>query len=497
MGSRAVGVGATTSSIGIVGEAGLAGVPRLLEDLARLSEDKDSADIVFLLGRDETPVYGHRIILQARCKNFTAPKRIGTSGNPTPVRMPHAHPETFRQFVHYVYTGKIMLQDSGIFEMLALAQELGVEELWRSCEEHVSATLSPGNACALLTAALDAQERVLGGKGACSSFIERCYSFIGDNALDTVKTTAFCNLPKDALVKLISSDYLGLEEEDVWRAVLNWAKYQAGVTQPTQHWTEEERARVCQHLAGVINHVRLLLIDSHVFAEEVEPTGAVPIELSLERYRYAAVPNKYAENCSDKRLQPRVGPLMFPNSQILSRDKMGYQRLLNQWYGVSKQNWRLIYRASNHGYSAAAFHRHCDGIAPTFTIALGTRGEICGGFSDVAWDKTTTKGQYISSEKAFLFTLTNNQDVPPTKYDLIKKSFAICYHPDIGPIFGAGADLMIANNCNNNLESYSNLPHSYDGENASNTILMGDYHFSVVDYEVFTLNHLPLKSDRH
>lgn len=58
------------------------------------------------------------------------------------------------------------------------------------------------------------------------------------------------------------------------------------MTQPTQHWTEEERVRVCQHLSGVINHVRLLLIDSQVFAEEVEPTGAVPIELSLERYEF-------------------------------------------------------------------------------------------------------------------------------------------------------------------------------------------------------------------
>jgi hypothetical protein len=53
---------------------------------------------------------------------------------------------------------------------------------------------------------------------------------------------------------------LALEEEDVWRAVLSWAKYQAGVTQPTAHWAEEERVRVCQHLTGVINHVRLLLI---------------------------------------------------------------------------------------------------------------------------------------------------------------------------------------------------------------------------------------------
>lgn len=65
MATRAVTVGAV-SAAGISGEAGLAGVPRLLEDLARLSEDKDTADIVFLLGRDETPVYAHRIILQAR-----------------------------------------------------------------------------------------------------------------------------------------------------------------------------------------------------------------------------------------------------------------------------------------------------------------------------------------------------------------------------------------------------------------------------------------------
>ncbi|KMR02176.1 btb poz domain-containing protein 9 [Lasius niger] len=302
-----------------------------------------------------------------------------------------------------------------------------------------------------------------GGKTACSSFIEKCFAFIGENAVDTVKTTAFCNLPKDALVKLISSDYLGLEEEDVWRAVLNWAKYQAGVTQPTQHWTEEERIRVCQHLSGVINHVRLLLIDSQVFAEEVEPTGAVPIEMSLDRYdffspdrssgskflryRYAALPNKYAEICADKRLHPRVSPFLFPSSQILSRDK-------------------------------------------------GMRGEICGGFSDVAWGKTNSKAQYIASEKSFLFTLTNNQDIPPTKFEIVKKSFAICYHPDIGPIFGAGADLLISSNCNVNKESYSNLPHSYEGDHASNQLLMGDYHFSVVDYEVFTPSH-PVPKSNH
>lgn len=63
---------------------------------------------------------------------------------------------------------------------------------------------------------------------------------------------------------------LALEEEDVWRAVLNWAKYQTGVTQPTAHWTEEERVRVCQQLTGVINHVRLLLIGRYCQVPEID-----------------------------------------------------------------------------------------------------------------------------------------------------------------------------------------------------------------------------------
>lgn len=76
----------------------------------------------------------------------------------------------------------------------------------------------------------------------------------------------------------------------------------------------------------------------------------------------------------------------------------------------------------------------------------------------------------------------------PQKFDITKKTFAICYHVDCGPIFGAGADLLISDNCDANFDSYSNLPHSYDGEDASPDALMGDYNFSVVEYEVYTLS---------
>lgn len=62
MGSRVGGLGAA----GLPADKALAGVPRLLDDLQRLSEDNDSADIVFILGRDEERVFAHRVILMAR-----------------------------------------------------------------------------------------------------------------------------------------------------------------------------------------------------------------------------------------------------------------------------------------------------------------------------------------------------------------------------------------------------------------------------------------------
>ncbi|XP_053953391.1 uncharacterized protein LOC128860139 [Anastrepha ludens] len=497
-------------------QAAMAGLPQLITDLQRLSEDQESADLVFICGREEERIYAHRILLMARCKSFKMAKRgeicripgcsvsPAAPGTPTPVRLPHINPDVFRQFIVYVYTAKIMLQDSRVFEMMTLAQDMGVEELRAACEDHVISTLSVDNACTFLTSVMEIHEKA--GAKCAASFMERCIIYIGENASECAKTNAFLNLTKDALVKLISSDYFCLEEEDVWRCVLAWAKNQAGVTQPTAHWTEEERARVCQHLSGVMCHVRLLLIDSQVFAEEVEPTGAVPMELSLERYRYAALhsnkgggsgggvsggqmlPSIPGMSEDDKRLQPRLTVNMFPGSQLLRNDKLHLQSVLNGWYGMPKQSWRLVYRASTHGYSSNAFHRYCDGVAPCFVIGIGSRGELSGGYTDVAWAKTSRKGGYIHSERAFLFALNPDSGDPPVKFDIIKKPYAICYHPDCGPIFGAGADLLIANNSNTNMDSYSNLPHSYDGPNAAYMTLFGDYNFTVVDYEVYTLS---------
>ena len=58
-------------------------------------------------------------------------------------------------------------------------------------------------------------------------------------------------------------------------------------------------------------------------------------------------------------------------------------------------------------------------------------------------------------------------------------------HIRCGPIFGAGADLYISSECNINMESYSNLLHSYGSPQGSVHSLASSYSFQIEDYEVF------------
>jgi len=48
----------------------------------------------------------------------------------------------------------------------------------------------------------------ISGAKCAASFMERCIIYIGENANECVKTNAFLTLTKDAIIKIISSDYV-------------------------------------------------------------------------------------------------------------------------------------------------------------------------------------------------------------------------------------------------------------------------------------------------
>ncbi|XP_028392962.1 kelch repeat and BTB domain-containing protein 12-like isoform X2 [Dendronephthya gigantea] len=446
----------------------------LVADLGRLFKSAKFSDVLFIIGNSKEQFMAHSLILKARSLKYHEDDCSGS------IYEPNWSPEVFENVLRYIYTGKIELTSTTNLEILKIAAKLKMSKLISKCEEYFLKELSIENCCEFYLGSIH-----MGIESSIDSeLVKISQSFIEENASEVVQTQGFRGLSKDALIQLLTSDKFDLEEEDVWRAVLTWAKHQANVETPLEDCTEYEREDVCKYLKQVINYVRLLLVDSKVFAEEIEPTGAVPMELSLERYRFAAVPQKFDQN-DDIRLRPRSHTKRFHGTTILWKTNSKYQSILNHWFGNPHQEWQLIYKASEDGFSSKTFHEKCDDVEKTFTIVQGDNGCICGGFSDVPWKYDKGNGKYSQSSNCFLFNLVNFEGFPPKRFNVIRPKFATLSHISIGPTFGAGPDLYIAHDCNVNTDSCSKLSHSYDGDSVLPTSLMGTVNFKIADYEVF------------
>ena len=69
------------------------------------------------------------------------------------------------------------------------------------------------------------------------------------------------------------------------------------------------------------------------------------------------------------------------NTQLVDKQ---YDNYLREWTGNSK--WRLLYRASEHDYTARSFHEYCDDInTPTLIIIKSTEGWVFGGYTTQSW----------------------------------------------------------------------------------------------------------------
>ena len=155
--------------------------------------------------------------------------------------------------------------------------------------------------------------------------------------------------------------------------------------------------------------------------------------------------------------------------------------------------FKLLYRASEHGFGSNDFHYKCDGKANTLTIFKASESSfIFGGFTSAAWGDSDG---YKSDPSAFLFNLTNKENQPcKMKIDQNQQNNAIGCHSKLGPVFGSnngyGWDIYIRDNSNVD-KSSSNLGSSYThpqyacGTNEAQSFLAGSRNFQLSEIEVY------------
>jgi hypothetical protein len=185
---------------------------------------------------------------------------------------------------------------------------------------------------------------------------------------------------------------------------------------------------------------------------------------------------------------------IFPGSTLMTGE---YEEKLMEFIGndipqyQQQQPWRLIYRASEHGFDAADFHRCCDSFAPTVCIIQTDFGNIFGGFTSIPWSSAVLRADQ-ADPTAFLFSLKNTLNIPPTKFPVAKEyqQCAISHNPTCGPNFGSpkneGSDLCLRNKFNDKTNCIF-FPKSYIDTSNHGGLIFAKKYFACKEVEVFTL----------
>ena len=183
---------------------------------------------------------------------------------------------------------------------------------------------------------------------------------------------------------------------------------------------------------------------------------------------------------------------VFTGSMLLTTE---YEDKLLEFIGSVlpsyEKTWQLIYRASEQGYEAVDFHRCCDDQAPTISIILTDYGNIFGGYTTVPWSSAMQRADQ-ADPTAFLFTLKNSLNVPPTKFPVATEfqHCAISHNPTCGPNFGSpnneGSDLCLRGRFNEKTNCIF-FPKSYPDSTNYCALIFAKKDFACKEVEVLPL----------
>lgn len=100
---------------------------------------------------------------------------------------------------------------------------------------------------------------------------------------------------------------------------------------------------------------------------------------------------------------------------------------------------RLLYKASVHGFTAAAFHLRCDGRGRTLSVGYNASGHVFGGHTEQPFSQS---GSFEADDQAFLFTFRGEELL---KYPVSVPAYAVRMNGKSGPYFGEALVLVHGN----------------------------------------------------
>ncbi|XP_035698218.1 kelch-like protein 24 [Branchiostoma floridae] len=218
----------------------------LLQGLQELRSDNLLIDVTLCVSGKEIPC--HRNVLAACSGYFRAMFCNGLrESNENKITIREVSAGAMQLLVDYAYTSKITITEDNVVKLLAGANFLQIEPVYRACMSFTCNNLSAKNCLKLLH---------LGGVLSCPDLEKEAKLYAMKEFASVSKTPEFLYLTKDQLIALISSDDLNASEDTVYTAVMTWIN----------HDTRKRK----KEMRELMEHVRFPFMDRMYFLENVE-----------------------------------------------------------------------------------------------------------------------------------------------------------------------------------------------------------------------------------
>lgn len=175
--------------------------------------------------------------------------------------------EALKLLIEYVYTALVNVNEDNVQVLLTAANLLQLTDVRDACCDFLQSQLDPTNCLGI---------RDFADLHGCTELLKYADSYIEQNFGDVVKFDEFLQLQHGQVVDLIRSDRLHVTaEERVYESVIAWILHDTGGRQ--------------QHLAALMEHVRLPLLPQEYLVSRVENEPCLKADLLCKDYLIEAL----------------------------------------------------------------------------------------------------------------------------------------------------------------------------------------------------------------
>ncbi|XP_062333311.1 kelch-like protein 2 [Osmerus eperlanus] len=230
--------------------------PRHMKKAFRVMNELRSQNLLcdVTIVAEDVELAAHRVVLAAGSPYFHA-MFTGemAESRAKRVRIKEVDGWTLGLLVDYIYTAEIQVTEDNVQALLPAAGLLQLTEVRRACCEFLSSQLHPSNCLGI---------RAFADLHACCQLLTQANTYAEQHFADVVGSEEFLNLGMEQVSSLIASDKLTIpSEEKVFEAVIAWVNHDKDVRQ--------------EHLAHLMEHVRLPLLSREYLVQRVEEEALV------------------------------------------------------------------------------------------------------------------------------------------------------------------------------------------------------------------------------